>query len=316
MIVTYGEALVDMIEQLDGRFAAVLSGSVYNFSLAVARQGLAVTYLNPLSADTFGQRFAVQLAKAGVTVASQKSSIQPSSLAMVTLAANNLATYTFHRASVADRDISAEQACALFPQGAELFHTGGLAMVPEDIERILYLVRCATKAGAIVSIDANMRPLVCSDLILYAAGVRHALSLADMIKVSDEDLHHLGFKDIKPIDAARSLFEGSNIKLIALTLGAQGAILISRSTNIHRGIPAGVKVVDTVGAGDSFWAGLIASLHRAGKLSLHGLSNLDTNTLEPALQAAIATASLNVMRAGCNPPTRAELDEYLLNSTT
>ena len=311
MVVTFGEALVDLIEQQDGRFAAVLGGSVCNFTLAVARQDIAVTYLNPLSSDRFGQRFADYLGTAGVRLASADRSAKPTSLAVVMLDANKMPTYSFHRESVADRDILPEQACAALPTGLSLFHTGGLALVPDDIEATLHIIKTAAKAGALVSVDANMRPMVCPDLSAYAAGVRNALAEAHVIKVSEEDLVYLGFQDVAPIDAARALFDASAVKLIALTLGEHGAVLLSRLGSSRLGIPAGVQVVDTVGAGDCFFAGLVASLRGAGKLSIDALADLDMDTLEHALQFAIATASLNVMREGCNPPTKLEVEEFL-----
>jgi fructokinase len=311
MLVTFGEALVDLIEQPDGRFAAVLGGSVCNFTLAVARQGLAASYLNPLSHDSFGQRFADYLAEAGVRLASTVRSAMPTSLAVVTLDAQKMPTYAFHRAAVADRDISPAQACAALPPGLALLHTGGLALVPDDIATTLQVMEAAAGAGALVTVDANMRPMVCPDLAGYAAGVRSALARADIIKVSEEDLAYLGFTDLSPVDAARALFDAPAVKLVALTLGEGGGMLLSRQASVQRGIPAGVDVVDTVGAGDCFFAGLVASLHRAGKLTADGLAGLDRATLDAALEFAIATASLNVMREGCRPPTAGEVEDYL-----
>jgi fructokinase len=311
MVVTFGEALVDLIEQHNGRFAAVLGGSVCNFTLAVARQGMAVTYLNPLSSDSFGQRFAGHLADAGVHLASAVRSAKPTSVAVVTLDAQKMPTYSFHRAAVADRDISPGQACAALPPDLCLFHTGGLALVPDDVAATLQVIKAAAGFGALVSVDANMRPMVCPDLPAYAAGVRAALAEANVIKVSEEDLVYLGFTDAAPIDAARALFDAPAVKLVALTLGEQGGVLLSRRASVRLAIPAGVDVVDTVGAGDCFFAGLVASLHGAGKLTVDGLVDLDQATLEHTLEFAIATASLNVMEEGCNPPTRDEVEEYL-----
>jgi fructokinase len=316
MVVTFGEALVDLIEQDNGRFAAVLGGSVCNFTLAVARQAMAVTYLNPLSQDSFGQRFAQHLEGAGVLLASPKRSAKPTSLAVVTLDAQKTPTYAFHRAEVADRDISPDEACAALPSKLALFHTGGLALVPDDIGATLQIIKSAAKTGALISIDANMRPLVCPDLSLYAAGVLLALAEADLVKVSEEDLVYLGLGALDPIQAARTLFAAPRVKLIALTLGERGAILLWRTGCVRLGIPDGVHVVDTVGAGDCFLAGLVASLQRSGQLSGAALSELDSGALEPALQCAIATASLNVMREGCNPPTTLEVEQFLASART
>lgn len=311
MIATYGEALVDLIEQPDGRFGAVLGGSVCNFTLAVARLALPVTYLNPLSCDQFGQRFARHLGRAGVRLGSPRRSTLPTSLAVVTLDEDKTPSYIFHRQGVADRDIVPADACAALPPGLRLFHTGGLALVPEDLGATLAIMQAAAAGGALISVDANMRPMVCSDPLAYCAGVRQALGAAQLIKVSEEDLQHLGYQQADPLDAARALLADSGAALVALTLGAQGAVLLTARSCIELGAPAGLHVLDTVGCGDCFLAGLVASLSEAGALNAAALADAGAATLEPALHHAIASASLNAMREGCNPPTAQEVRQFL-----
>jgi fructokinase len=311
MIVTYGEALVDMIEMPDGRFAAALGGAVCNFTLAAARQALDVTYLNPLSTDSFGQRFAQLLTPAGVRLGSALRSIRPTSLAIVTLDASKSPSYAFHRQGVADRDITPAQASAALPAGLRLFHTGGLALVPEDLDATLHTIRAAANAGALISIDANMRPRACDDLPAYAGGVRRALAHAHLLKVSEEDLHYLGYTGQTPLEAARALLDTTNVGLIALTLGAQGAVLLSRRASVMLAAPDGIKLIDTVGCGDCFLAGLVASLAAQNQLSAATLSDAGEATLRQALHHAVASASLNAMREGCNPPTGAEVARFL-----
>ncbi len=316
MIVTCGEALVDMIEMPDGRFGAALGGAVCNFTLAAARQALEVTYLNPLSIDSFGQGFARILGQAGVRLGSPVRSTRPTSLAIVTLDASKSPVYAFHRQGVADRDITPAQACAALPAGLRLFHTGGLALVPEDLNATLDIIQAAANAGALISIDANMRPAACDDLPAYVAGVQRALRHAHLLKVSEEDLQHLGLCEQSPIEAARTLLDLPGARLIALTLGAQGAVLLSRRASVMLAAPAGISVVDTVGCGDCFLAGLVASLAAQGKLSEAALSDADEATLQQAVRAAVASASLNAMREGCNPPTAAEVAQFLAEEVT
>jgi fructokinase len=311
MVVTYGEALVDLIEQMDGSFAAMLGGSVCNFTLAAVRQGLPATYLNPLSVDSFGDRFARLLDAAGVTLASARRSALPTSLAVVTLDAQKVPSYAFHRTAVADRDIPADAAVAALPDAITLFHTGGLALVPDDIDATLQIAAAAAGMGALVSIDANLRPLAVPDLPRYAAGVRRALARAHLVKVSEEDLLYLGLTDRDPVAAARTLFDGTATQLVALTLGAHGAVLLARHAQVALPVLPGVTVVDTVGAGDCFQAGLVASL---AQTDASALGAIDTSTMARALRYAIATASINVMRKGCNPPLRAEVEQFLLIS--
>ncbi|WEF33575.1 PfkB family carbohydrate kinase [Pseudoduganella chitinolytica] len=311
MVVTFGEALVDMIEMPDGRFAAALGGSICNFTIAAARQQMDVTYLNPLSQDSFGQRFAGLLARDGVHLVSAARSASPTSLAIVTLDAGGSPSYVFHRERVADRDITPAQACAALPSHMRLFHTGGLALVPDDIDATLAIVRAAAGAGALVSIDANLRPLVCGDLPAYAAGVRRALAHAHLVKVSEEDLLYLGYDGVAPLAAARMLLDTLDAQLIALTLGAQGAVLLSRRVCVTLAAPAGIDVIDTVGCGDSFLAGLVASLAANGSLSVAALADANAAMLAQALRHAVAAASLNAMRVGCQPPDAADVAQFL-----
>jgi fructokinase len=314
-VVTYGEALVDMIEMPDGRFAARLGGSVCNFSVAAARQGLPVSYLNPLSEDSFGAGFADLLGAAGVALASPRRSSCPSALAVVTLDAHGSPSYVFHRQHVADRDISPQQASASMPAQPGLFHTGGLALLPDDLGNTLAVLRAAAAAGALVSIDANMRPLACAGLPAYAAGVRRALAHADLIKVSEEDLQYLGYGYGDPLDAALALFDQLDVKLVALTLGAAGAVLLSRTACVTVRPPPGITVADTVGCGDCFMAGLVAWLAVENLLEASALASAGVDVLEQAGRHAVATASLNAMREGCHPPSAAEVTVFLAGAT-
>ena len=176
MIATIGEALVDLIEQPDGRFQACLGGSVCNFTVGLARQGVPTAYLNPLSQDKFGKKFYSLLTDNGVHLGANATSSWPTSLAVVSLDAQGSPTYAFHREAVADRDVSAEMLISRFPEGMELLHTGGLALVPDDQEKILTAIDEAKNRGAIVSIDANLRPLAVAHRDYYIEGVKRAIA--------------------------------------------------------------------------------------------------------------------------------------------
>lgn len=304
MIATIGEALVDLIEQADGRFEACLGGSVCNFTQALAMQGVPTTYLNPLSHDIFGTRFNELLLKKGVSLAASMRSSCPTSLAIVSLDQQGSPTYAFHREAVADRDITADLLIASLPAPCTLIHTGGLALVPADLDKILTTIGTAASRGTLISIDANLRPMAVKQHADYVAGVKRVLQQAHIVKVSDEDLEVLGLGDATLEQLAAALFEASSVQLIALTRGAAGAALLTRSQQVSMATPDQLTVIDTVGAGDCFHAGLIAYLQHADQLaSAACLEQLDQAFLQAALQHAIAAASINITRTGCDPAT-------------
>lgn len=302
MIAALGEALVDLIQQPDGNFKACLGGSVFNFCIGAARQGLDTAYLNPLSQDRFGQQFVAQLNENKVEMRAGYTSRLPTALAVVSLDADGKPTYAFHHGPVADRDTETRKIIASLPNSISLLHTGGLALVPEDVDKVITVMQVVAKRGGVLSVDANLRPIATDDLPAYRQGVLRALKQAHIIKVSDEDLHHLGFASDDLIASAKKLFDHSEVQLIALTLGADGAVLITRSAMTQLAPPK-IRIKDTVGAGDCFQAGLISYLARAEKINQAAIKNLDEKILSETLRHAIAAASVNITRAGCDPAT-------------
>jgi fructokinase len=319
MITCYGEALIDLIVSPYSRNSlrtgsqACLGGSVFNFCIASARQGLRTAYLNPLSHDSFGAQFRQLLLAKGVALASPAPSALPTSIAVVQLDHAGKASYAFHREAVADRSLSAAQAIAALPAHTQVLHTGCLMLVPHDWPTTRALLQAASAQGACITVDANLRTVVCPNLLPYRASVLAACAMAHVVKVSDDDLVALGADAAlvasDPVAAARGVLarhaeEQASPALIALTLGAAGAWLITPRAQYFQASPQGIAVADTVGAGDSFFAALLAYLQRQGVLSPRGLAaGLQASVLQGALAHAVAAATINVMRVGCNPAT-------------
>jgi fructokinase len=336
MITCYGEALIDLIVSPYSRSSlrtdsqACLGGSVFNFCIAAARQGLPTAYLNPLSHDSFGAQFRQLLLAEGVVLASPSPSALPTSIAVVQLDAAGKASYAFHREAVADRSLSAAQAIKALPAATQVLHTGCLMLVPQDWPTTQALLQAAAGQGACITVDANLRTVVCLDLVPYRASVLATCALAHVVKVSDDDLVAMGADAAlvarDPVGAARSVLRRHAMgsadaagalgavderqpsergpALIALTLGAAGAWLITPNAQYFQASPQGITVADTVGAGDSFFAALLAYLQRQGVLSPQGLAtSLQASVLQGALAHAVAAATVNVIRVGCNPAT-------------
>ena len=309
-----GEALIDLIRNDAGMLQPCLGGAVYNLARALARQSVGTLYLNPLSRDRFGRQLAQGLADDGVQLAVPEPVQQVTSLAVVGVNAQGHPDYSFYREGVADRATTAAAltaACAE-PSTLSLVCTGALALSPDDAQIYLPWLASQREAGRTVVIDANLRPSVMPDLPVYGKHVLAALQYADVIKASDEDLACLELPGDTALAQAAHLLRSSQAACLALTLGSDGATLLTRSGQVfHARERQAVVVVDTVGAGDCFLAGLVAALLDNGLASNWGDAPVEAALAKNLLSRAVASASFCIMQRGCVPPTRAELQRRL-----
>jgi fructokinase len=319
-VATAGEALIDLIPDEQGRLRACAGGAVYNLSRALGRQEIGALYLNPLSADSFGGQLADGLAEAGVRLARASRVQEPTSLAVVGLDAQGKASYSFYREGVADRQVRATQLCADCAPWSTLraVATGCLALAAEDRDKYLPWLRGQRHAGRLVAVDANLRPAVVPDMDAYRASVMNALAQAHLVKVSDDDLQVLGYRAADPLRAAEALLERIPARWLALTLGARGAVLLQRGgPALAAAETEPVPVIDTVGAGDCFFGGLLAALLRLPAVAdAPAAERIEVSVpeLQGVLAHAVASASLCVMQTGCAPPTFAQVRARLRES--
>ncbi len=312
-VATAGEALIDLIEDADGRLRPCAGGAVYNLTRALGLQGVGTRYLNPLAGDRFGRLLAEGIAQAGVALAQPQPVHEPTSLAVVGLDAQGKASYSFYREGVADRQVSAQgliAACEAQPE-LRITVTGCLALAAEDSAKYLPWLQAQRAAGRLVVVDANLRPAVVPDMDAYRASVMAALQQAHLIKVSDDDLVTLGMEGADALAQASELLNRTSARWLALTLGAGGAVLLARDGQTwHCAESAPVTVVDTVGAGDCFLAGLLVALLQRPALQRSTQADelrLDTSDAQHLLAHAVASASLCVMQTGCAPPSLPEV---------
>ena len=302
-ICVLGEALMDCVAQPNGDLRPLIGGSPYNFARAAALRGARVGYVNPLSTDLFGDAMRLQFAKDGVQVLSPPSRM-PTSLAVVQVK-DGQPSYGFYREGVADRDFDVDRVLAMLRQTAPgVLHTGSLMLVPPDDGKIAAIVQAAKSIGWTISVDANLRPQMVSNLEEYLEAVKKVAALADWLKASDEDLELLGFAAPTRADAPRIAqhFTAQGIRRLALTFGAGGAWLMVDGQITEQDVPP-VAVIDTVGAGDTFWGNCVADW----AMQSEGAGQRVATTLTQAMKAA----AINCSRAGCQPP---RFDEVLSKS--
>jgi len=303
MFIVAGENLIDLVAGPDGTFSPHAGGAPYNFARALALQGIDAGYVNPFSGDAFGALMRRTLLSSGARHLGRTSN-KPTSIALVTTDERGQPSYSFYRDNVADRDIDSAALLAASPAGAFGFHTGALALVPPDDVAMLEALIQLRARGLLCTVDVNMRPQMARSIGVSLDRYRGAaLAVADaahVVKVSDEDLGHLGFAE-SPLASARALLERGP-RLVILTLGARGAYAVVADREIYQAAMP-VTVVDLVGAGDCFFAGLIASLHRDSALPALLERAPSPDVLGRALRHAAVCAAIDISREGCQPPT-------------
>ena len=303
-----GEALMDCISQPDGSLQPLLGGSPYNLACAVALQGADVGFINPFSTDVFGQSLLDHLVANKARPLLPRSAL-PTSLAVVQLN-HGQPSYGFYREGIADRDYQVADVVALLeasPPG--VLHTGSLMAMPPEHHKVLHVVAAAKRLGWVISVDVNLRPRVAADVPAYVSAVRELAALADWLKASDEDLELLGFKDVRFANASTlaAHWMQQGCSRVALTFGAQGAFVQVGVAQAQGAAPQ-VQVLDTVGAGDTFWGNCLADWVLHGSVDHPEVAE---QRVAITLQRALEAAAINCSRKGCQPPTADELSAGL-----
>lgn len=294
--VVVGESLVDLVARPGSwTFDAHPGGSPLNVAVALARLGVPAELVSEVGRDLFGDLLRRHLADSGVGTAAVRT-VATTSVAAVRVDEVGQADYDFRFAWELPSSPAPDVA------GAAGVHVGSLAaLTAPGSGGVLAYVRSAVDAGLAVSYDPNIRPGLVDDRTATIAAVEELADLADIVKASADDLAWL-YPDLDPVQALRRWSGGGG--LAVLTRGADGAVAVQGDLEVECPAPA-VTVADTVGAGDTFTAGLLASLDGQGLLRRG--ATYPAEALRTALRAAAAAAAVTCSRPGADPPRQAEL---------
>ena len=303
MILSLGEALIDLIHGPDGAEPrAQVGGSPFNVSIALSRMEIEAGFLCPISEDAYGEMLASSLESNGVELCVKTRTSEPTAIAEVRTDAAGHPSYVFHREGTADRALAKYPPAEALPRKIEALHFGSLVLAQEqDWPAWKEAIVRAKERGAFIAFDPNLRVLLIDDLDRYRERLVEAVALADLIKASDEDLSLL-VPGCDPEEQIQSWC--SPERLVVLTQGSLGARLWARDGEVlFAPAEAGAQIVDTVGAGDTFQAAILAWLsHHSGFNR-----SLEAAEAEELLAFANRAALLNCTKAGCQPPTLKEI---------
>jgi len=306
MILSCGEALIDMLprtsQQGEPAFAPYAGGAVFNTAIALGRLGAPSAFFSGLSTDMLGDILIDTLHASQVDTSLCARSARPTTVAFVKLV-NGQATYAFYDENTAGRLLAVADLPTLTTAVTALFF-GGISLVNDPAASTYEALMTREAPARVTVIDPNIRPGFITDPAPYRARIGRMLALADIVKLSDEDLHWLeGEGDLTAL--ARGIL-ARGPKLVLITEGANGARAVT-ATKERFVAATKVTVADTVGAGDTFNAGALAALHRAGALTKSALASLPDATLDAALLLGTRAAAITVSRPGANPPWAHEL---------
>jgi fructokinase len=311
--VVCGESLIDLIQAADqpgGNFSstwlALSAGGPMNSAVALTRLGVDTHFLGRFSRDSFGRQLTSYIAEAGVGLDLATESSQSTSIAVVSLDDQGVASYTFHFAETANFGWLPEDLPALTSD--DFLHIASLATVVSPGSHVL--LDWAGQLTCQMSYDINVRPTVITDPDEYWERVRPWLRTIGVhhgiVKASDEDMKFLAraagvskASSTDLVEMAAGWVESYGVSMAVITLGPDGSVAVLPGGEEVRvpGFPT--ELVDTVGAGDTFMAGFLDGYVHLGQ------------SVADALRRGAAAASIVCSRQGADPPTAPEVEELL-----
>jgi fructokinase len=322
-----GEALIDFLPIGEGGHTAGFSmhpgGAPLNVAVGLARLGQPVAFVGKVSTDFFGRYLRSYLAAEAVETRFLASDAAPSTLAFVAIEAGE-PVFTFYGEGTADAALAADEVPEQCLAETRILHFGSISLLRGTTPAAVLATAERLKGRALLSFDPNLRPGLIYDESAFRALLRRLFGLADLVKLSAADSAWL--MPDQPIEQVACGLLALGPALVVVTHGAEGLLAVRPSTRgaaeeedaaldeeirCHH-LPAfQVEVVDTVGAGDTFSAGLLAELAQRGATSRRALEHMAAADLDATLRFAMAASALACTRAGADPPRRAEVEQFL-----
>jgi fructokinase len=306
MILCCGEALIDMLPRDttlgEKGFAPYAGGAVFNTGIALGRLGVPAAFFTGLSDDMMGDILRDTLRTSHVDFSYCATLSRPTTIAFVKLVGGH-ASYAFYDENTAGRMIT-EADLPQLGEDCEALHFGAISLIPEPCGSTYEALLLREHDKRVISLDPNIRPGFIKDKAAHMARIRRMAALSDIVKFSDEDLAWFGLDGDEDTLARHWLHHGA--KLVVVTRGAEGAVGYTASHRVE--VPSEkVTVVDTVGAGDTFDAGVLASLKMQNLLTKSQVAKLTQDQIAAALSLGAKAAAVTVSRAGANPPFAHEI---------
>jgi fructokinase len=295
--VVCGEALVDLVAGPGGGFQPLPGGGPFTTARALARLGVPTAFLGRLSTDGFGRLLARRLTDDGVDLSRASWGDEPTTLAVAELDGGGAASYRFYVEGTSAPHVTPVMLPPDIGTDVTALHVGTLSLLMEPVGSTLTALAAREHGARLLMIDLNIRPSLVRDAPAYRGRLESLMAMGSLVKASDADLAWLYPGVGAEAAAARILACGAQVAVI--TLGAEGAFAVHPGGSVRVRAPR-VEVVDTIGAGDTFGAALLAWLD--GRSLVAPQLALSGGELGAALEFAARVAAITCTRPGAEPP--------------
>ena len=289
---------MDLISVTSGGSTAMAGGGPANTAKALARLGYSTFFIGGISTDSYGKMIKEELEESGVDLSLAYRGDRATALAIASIDEKGLASYKF--------ELEGSSSFAFdrswLPGGEPgVIHIGSVATLLEPGASELF--NWAKEKSAPIVFDPNIRPSIESNKFIYREAVERFISIATVVKLSEDDLTWL-YSQGKEEEIISSWLK-AGVSLVVLTRAERGLTAFAKDLIVNT--PAvKVELVDSVGAGDTIGAVIAESLF------LNGIEKLTSELLKPILERAARAAAITCSRAGAKPPSLSELEAFKL----